>query len=856
MNSTTTTKAQNEILKYKAVYNNKVTYTRYLKNVTLGEIIDRIKRPDFLKEHTDKLRTLQNDAEQQEYKKNNFPYFILGSFKENHRLKKNLISSSFFVFDYDHLDEKLPEMKKQLSDDPTVLSYFVSPRGNGLKVIYRLESEIKDCNEFSRLYKQYAAKFNINLGTEPDKTSDASRACYFSYDPDIYVNLGATPLPIGTESSMEAGKKTDKTKKKIEIKSEEPGSRTETATQLIGKFIKSGMNENFTLDFMQLWNKQNNPPLSEDKISDTVKDLYSRYKKSSLLAVQFEEKNNNYYKTMVHGNDIRQAIVTSFKIVPKELLVLDNSDCLKCDIVSSQGITYKNVLIENTDWHSKQKFLKALGHQDCVFLGSDNDLQALCQFTQTNITLRKTGTKVIGLNDDIWVIEGANITKEKISKELSIVPFDKGSDAFYHRIKYLTLPEPEYKSMIGEFYEHILNINERNKVLAYLGWVFVAPMKQKIQAITGSFPLLFNHGGQGSGKTSQAELFARLSGYQDPKPNSVTMKSFPLLKMLSSTNAIPQWYDEFKVSDMKDGDVENILRFMRKAYSGEQESKGRADQTIENYKISAPMVVMGEWNINQPAIMERVVLVRSKDVIKNDKSMQHAFSIIQALPLEAFMPEYIRFCLGQDIADILETSKNFVTTHFREITVAPRIMNNMAVMITGLELFRGFAHPNKLTAPDIDYGLLLDDQLMEITGAKNGKVKSAVDQLIEELAIMAGKNELMESQDYKIVKSQTGRKILAIKFREVFRTFKVYAKKTNYEGDLLDEMSYSKLFDDCDYVFAKDYMAKFFNKSTRCLGIDMDQANNFGVCLDGFEAPSFIQLQQVTDNVQPQMFEK
>ncbi len=75
------------------------------------------------------------------------------------------------------------------------------------------------------------------------------------------------------------------------------------------------------------------------------------------------------------------------------------------------------------------------------------------------------------------------------------------------------------------------------------------------------------------------------------------MKLFPMLKMLSSTNAIPQWYDEFKKVDMKETDVDNLLRYMRRAYKGEVEDKGRADQTVETYNRTAPMACVGEWNI-------------------------------------------------------------------------------------------------------------------------------------------------------------------------------------------------------------------------------------------------------------------
>jgi len=853
MNLGTNNKEQIELERIPVSIQDNVFNAKNLRTVSLYNVFNEIRTSDEISKLTEKLRAIQDEKEQQEFKKNNLPYFIIATFKDSHRKKEKLISSSCFVFDYDHLDENLEVMKAKLKDDPSVFAFFVSPRGNGLKVIYKLKNAIVDHDIFSAVYKHYAKKFNIDLGVEPDKTSDASRACFLSYDPDLYVNVDAIPL----ETDVADAEVKIKQRKLIPgVSGTIVGNRTVTATQLVGYYIATGVEIEKAIEHLFVWNLLNNLPMAEEELRNTATSMYEQYqKKTNLLPIKFKVRNNAYMKTIKKGEKFEEVMTTSFKIVPKELLVLETSDCLKCDIISSQGNTYKNVLIENVDWHTKQKFLKALGHQDCVFLGSENDLQALCQFTQLNIPLRKTGTKVVGLKDDIWVVEGLNITPNKISDELSIVPFEKGSDAFYHRIKYQTLPDSEYKSMISSFYDNILQINERNKVLPYLGWIFAVPLKQRIQSITGSFPLLFHHGGQGSGKTSQAELFARLCGYSDPKPNSVTMRSFPMLKLLSSTNGIPQWYDEFKVSDMKETDVENVLRFMRKSYSGEQESKGRADQTIENYTITAPMVVMGEWNINQPAIMERVVLIRSTDIIKKDNSMQEAFATVKELPVEAFMPEYIKYCLGQDIKNILSNAKTLVNDSFKDITVAPRIINNMAVMISGLELFRGFANLHNQTVPVIDYKELLDDQLLEITGAKNGMVKSAVDQLIEELAIMAAKEEIKEGQDYKVVKSKAGFDLLAIKFKEVFRTFKVYAKKTGYEGDLLDEVSYYKLFDNCEYVHDKQYGTKFIDgKSYRCLGVDISKAKSLGLDLYGFENSGYNGLQIVTNEMKPKLF--
>lgn len=818
---------------YKAVKQAKVNYSKYLKTVSLESIFREIRFSHNLKNLTSELSKITGEEAQRKYKQDNFPYFNLGGFKDNHRLNKNLISTSFFLFDYDHLDDKLKDMKEQLKADEHVFAYFVSPRGNGLKVIYRLDKSIEDYKVFSELYKHYARLFRVDLGADPDKTSDASRPCYYSYDPEMYINemavLLATDVGIGSMGEKISAKS------EITLAGVTVGNRTNTATQLIGKYIAHGHNKEFTMGVMRIWNYQNDPPLPDDKLVYTVNDMYERYEdRSKYLPVKFKEMNNSYFKTVKNGKGYSQSMITSFKVIPKELLVMEGSDCLKCDVESLQGNVYENVLLENTDWHTKHKFLKALGHQDCVFLGSDNDLQALCQYVQTLIPIRKTGTRVIGLHDDLWVVKGLNISNDGISSEQKIIPYDKGNDAFYHKIKYEIKEPCEYQSMIESFYGNILGVNNKNKMLAYLGWVFATPLKPKIQDQMGAFPLLFQHGSYGSGKTSLSKVFARLVGYTDPTPNSVTLKSFPMLKMLSSTNAIPQWFDEFKVSDMKEADVDNILRYMRKVYSGEVESKGRADQTIENYKLTAPMSVMGEWNINQPAILERVIIIRLNDVIKKSENMRGAFNKISLLPLEGFMPNYIAFCLSKDICELLKTAQEFIADYYTYTTISPRIMKNLAVMVVGVELFREFAWLNKLQVPDVNYESLLDDQLEELTGSKKGAVRSAVDQLIEELSIMAERKEILDS-DYKFLHISSGRKILAINFKKIFRDFKVYAKKTNYEGDLLDELSYKKMFDDCEYVESKDRGVKLDGKNTtRCLSIDLEKAREYGVALEGF----------------------
>ena len=163
---------------------------------------------------------------------------------------------------------------------------------------------------------------------------------------------------------------------------------------------------------------------------------------------------------------------------------------------------------------------------------------------------------------------------------------------------------------------------------------------------------------------------------------------------------------------------------------------------------------------------------------------------------------------------------------------------NLSIMVLGLWLLKRFGRKYGAKVPSVNLGVLLDDQLKEITGSSSGFVKSAVDQLIEELSVMAQNNEIERDVDYlcnKVDLKDIGSlKILAIHFNKIFPAFKAYAKRTNYEGDLLDKESYRKLFAECEYVIDGHRPVRLGTKAKRCLVIDYQKAKAAGLDLDGF----------------------
>lgn len=99
--------------------------------------------------------------------------------------------SGLCVIDLDKLgsDDDVQRWKEHFKTDKHVYSVFISPSGDGLKVLYRIEPDIKMHRNFYRAIIRDLR----SLGLDVDTTSiNESRVCYISYDPEIYVNEDAT----------------------------------------------------------------------------------------------------------------------------------------------------------------------------------------------------------------------------------------------------------------------------------------------------------------------------------------------------------------------------------------------------------------------------------------------------------------------------------------------------------------------------------------------------------------------------------------------------------------------------------------------------------------------------------------
>ena len=159
------------------------TDTPFFRDVHV--ILDRIKEgAGATKDLVKRIRLEKNKPERQELKKQLPAICFSGTF--NKRTDASLLEHSGLIcldFDGYTKQKELLQDKENLSKNKYVYSVFISPSGNGLKVLVKIPADAENHTMYFNSLEKY---FNSAYF---DKTSkNLSRVCYESYDPLIAIN--------------------------------------------------------------------------------------------------------------------------------------------------------------------------------------------------------------------------------------------------------------------------------------------------------------------------------------------------------------------------------------------------------------------------------------------------------------------------------------------------------------------------------------------------------------------------------------------------------------------------------------------------------------------------------------------
>ncbi len=162
-----------------------ITIHKYLYN-DLHTVLERISTGGTLAGRISELRVLP-EAEYKEAKKEMPGIIFQGKFSKREKSSMQK-ASGLLILDFDHCGT---ELKKTLSGLDWIYVVFVSLGGDGLKALVKIP-EVKDDQEYKQYFEAIADELEKILPKALDQSGkDICRLCFFSYDPEIYINPDA-----------------------------------------------------------------------------------------------------------------------------------------------------------------------------------------------------------------------------------------------------------------------------------------------------------------------------------------------------------------------------------------------------------------------------------------------------------------------------------------------------------------------------------------------------------------------------------------------------------------------------------------------------------------------------------------
>jgi hypothetical protein len=138
-----------------------------------------------LRRRIEEIRTESNPEIARNLKKG-LPYFT-GSYFEESRKDTNVQFAAFAIIDIDHVADIEGVKKLAMDKLPCARCAFRSVN-DGVKIVVTLDPVITEESLYRSTYEELRQKVQSITGLTPDTTSDWSRACFFSYDPNLINN--------------------------------------------------------------------------------------------------------------------------------------------------------------------------------------------------------------------------------------------------------------------------------------------------------------------------------------------------------------------------------------------------------------------------------------------------------------------------------------------------------------------------------------------------------------------------------------------------------------------------------------------------------------------------------------------
>ena len=157
--------------------------------IAIQDVCSLIKYDATLRQKTVHLRNILESKDLQDsYKRSALEYVTFGGIYSERRDDKQVELSGFVCLDLDNLEE--PQLLKRniIEESNLPVLIFVSPRGNGLKIVFRTNPDFSYKENYAAYSKYVSSEFNVPISLIDKSCSSPSKACFLCHDSEVYLN--------------------------------------------------------------------------------------------------------------------------------------------------------------------------------------------------------------------------------------------------------------------------------------------------------------------------------------------------------------------------------------------------------------------------------------------------------------------------------------------------------------------------------------------------------------------------------------------------------------------------------------------------------------------------------------------
>ena len=515
------------------------------------------------------------------------------------------------------------------------------------------------------------------------------------------------------------------------------------------------------------------------------------------------------------------------------------------------GSPHHGDLIETgVDFFASRANLTKLLSMYEIFEGSDKEAQVLkLAIAHMN---NPTDISEVGYTGLVWQNdEWHYVTKEgsiSLNNTIDLIKANVDiSVANETRLNFST--EAPRADEIIRVFDAMSDINKPVVIMPMMTWFINAFFNPHAQFQNETSPSLFVTGLHGSGKTQTMIQLHRLFAPNKPAfPSISATTAFSMNKYASATNLMPLIFDEFKPSANKGRNNEEgqVSQAIRASYNKAFESRGTKDRGIDQTPFYAPLAIIGEQQLNEGAISDRIILVQMDKTFHTSEST-FALETLKELPVEKVGALFLEFAMGVRPKEYMDT----VIRHDKELEERfgtlfdNRPRRNVANLMAAMDYLEQFILlytgdeklVDKLQAKMTNF---IDSFELEANEVYNeirnlDDIANALIQLNDLADLMdtsLGDMVLMPNRHYAVQKG-----ILYLDIYACYRSLQQYVKKFGIDLYLTDRSSFVGQLNHKDYVVKKAVKSDIImpTKMRLVVGIDIEAAEDNKIILDNFK---------------------